>query len=233
MAVGNRTFMSHLDIMIPPTLLAEREQCVARGEIGSFVAVDGRVVGLLILADLPRPELERLSRELKQAGIKETILLTGDGKVVAQRIGKLAQMDRVVANCLPEDKVNTIRTLVADHRQVLMVGDGINDAPALATASVGIAVGTGGLTAAASAADGVLALLGHAAPGPGRPAGTLGDACGPAGNLGGDGTLWDRHDLCRLRLHRTCGWGDPAGGHRCDCDPQCATGGTSSCSSLD
>jgi P-type E1-E2 ATPase len=113
-------------------------------------------MGLLVLADLPRPELARLCRDLKQAGIKETILLTGDGKVVAQRIGKLAQMDRVVANCLPEDKVNTIRTLVADHRQVLMVGDGINDAPALATASVGIAVGTGGLTAAASAADGVL-----------------------------------------------------------------------------
>jgi heavy metal translocating P-type ATPase len=155
-AVGNRTFMSHLDIVIPPPLLEEREQCVARGEIGSFLAVDGRVVGLLVLADLPRPELERLCRDLKQAGIKETILLTGDGTVVAQRIGKLAQMDRVVANCLPEDKVKTIRTLVADHRQVLMVGDGINDAPALATASVGIAVGTGGLTAAASAADGVL-----------------------------------------------------------------------------
>ena len=155
-AVGNRTFMSHLDIVIPPPLLEEREQCVARGEIGSFIAVDAQVVGLLVLADLPRPELERLSRDLKQAGIKETILLTGDGKVVAERIGNLAQMDRVVANCLPEDKVKTIRTLVADHRQVMMVGDGINDAPALATASVGIAVGTGGLTAAASAADGVL-----------------------------------------------------------------------------
>jgi P-type E1-E2 ATPase len=148
--------MSHLDSPIPPQLLEERERCVAQGEIGSFIAVDGRVVGLLVLADLPRPELARLSRDLKQAGIKETILLTGDGRVVAQRIGKLAQMDRVVANCLPEDKVKTIRALLADHRQVLMVGDGINDAPALATASVGIAVGTDGLTAAASAADGVL-----------------------------------------------------------------------------
>ena len=155
-AVGNRTFMHHLGIAIPPPLLEEREQRVARGEIGSFLAVDGQVVGLLVLADLPRPELARLSRDLKQAGIKETILLTGDGQVVAERIGKLAQMDRVVANCLPEDKVKTIRALEADHRQVVMVGDGINDAPALATASVGIAVGTGGLTAAASAADGVL-----------------------------------------------------------------------------
>jgi heavy metal translocating P-type ATPase len=155
-AVGNRTFMRHLAIAIPEALLDKREACVAQGEIGSFLAVDGQVVGLLVLADLPRPELERLSRDLKLAGIKETILLTGDGTVVAERIGKLAQMDRVVANCLPEDKVQTIRSLVADHHGVLMVGDGINDAPALASASVGIAVGTGGLTAAASAADGVL-----------------------------------------------------------------------------
>jgi P-type E1-E2 ATPase len=65
-------------------------------------------------------------------------------------------MERVVANCLPEGKVKTIRQLVADRHCVLMVGDGINDAPALASASVGIAVGSGGLTAAASAADGVL-----------------------------------------------------------------------------
>jgi heavy metal translocating P-type ATPase len=155
-AVGNRTFMRHLALSIPERLLAEREACVARGEIGSFLAIDGRVVGLLILADLPRPELERLAPDLKRAGIQETILLTGDSSVVAERVGRLARMDRVVANCLPEDKVQTIRALVADRHRVLMVGDGINDAPALASASVGIAVGSGGLTAAASAADGVL-----------------------------------------------------------------------------
>ncbi len=120
-AVGNRTFMRLLDMEIPPLLLEERDRRVARGEIGSFLAVDNRVVGLLVLADLPRPELDRLCHDLKQAGIKETILLTGDGQVVAQRIGTLAQMDQVVANCLPEDKVRTIRRLVNDHHQVLMV----------------------------------------------------------------------------------------------------------------
>jgi cation transport ATPase len=155
-AVGNRTFMRLLALTIPKRLLAEREACVARGEIGSFLAIDGRVVGLLILADLPRPELERLVPDLKRARIRETILLTGDSQIVADRIGRLAQMDRVVANCLPESKVQAIRELVADRQRVLMVGDGINDAPALASASVGIAVGSGGLTAAASAADGVL-----------------------------------------------------------------------------
>jgi heavy metal translocating P-type ATPase len=155
-AVGNRTFMGHLGITIPSRLQGEREACVARGEIGSFLAVDGQVVGLLILADLPRPELERLCPELKQVGIQETLLLTGDTQVVAERVGCLAQVDRVVANCLPEDKVKAIRELVATKRGVVMVGDGINDAPALASASVGIAVGSGSLTAAASAADAVL-----------------------------------------------------------------------------
>jgi heavy metal translocating P-type ATPase len=155
-AVGSRTFMRHLDIEIPKALQNEREACVAKGEIGSFLAVDGQAAGLLILSDLPRPELERLSPELKQIGIRQTILLTGDAQVVAERIGRLAHMDQVVANCLPEDKVKIIRELIASKRRVLMVGDGINDAPALASASVGIAVGRGGLTAAASAADAVL-----------------------------------------------------------------------------
>jgi heavy metal translocating P-type ATPase len=155
-AVGNRTYMRHLGVALPEALLATRDECVARGEIGSFIAIDGVVQGLLVLADLPRPELARLAPELKRAGVRETILLTGDGAVVAQRIGHLARFDQVVANCLPEDKVRTIRKLVARRRRVLMVGDGVNDAPALASASVGIAVGTQGLTAAASAADAVL-----------------------------------------------------------------------------
>jgi heavy metal translocating P-type ATPase len=155
-AVGNRTFMRQLDIAIPQRLQDERAACVARGEIGSFIAVDGQLVGLLILADLPRPELAQLSPALKQHGIEETILLTGDSQVVAERIGQLAQVDRVIAQCLPEDKVRAIRELVESKRGVLMVGDGINDAPALASASVGIAIGSGSVTAAASAADAVL-----------------------------------------------------------------------------
>lgn len=155
-AVGNRTFMQQMAIGVPHTLTAERQQRIARGEIVSFIAVNGRVWGLLVLADLPRPELARLSRDLKQAGIKEIILLTGDAEQVAHQIGKLAEVDRVVAKCLPEDKVKVIRALLNERRRVLMVGDGINDAPALATASVGIAVGVQGMTAASAAADAVL-----------------------------------------------------------------------------
>jgi heavy metal translocating P-type ATPase len=155
-AVGNRTFMQHLGIPIPDSLLAEREQRVESGQICSFLAVEKRVEGLLVLEDVPRAELSRLSPELRTAGIKETIMLTGDSEVVAQQIGKIAQVDHVISRCLPEDKVRTVKELEELGHRVLMVGDGINDAPVLASATVGMALGTQGLTAAASAADAVL-----------------------------------------------------------------------------
>ncbi|MEO6892084.1 MAG: heavy metal translocating P-type ATPase [Ktedonobacteraceae bacterium] len=155
-AVGNRTFMQHLGIMVPAGLLAERERRVESGQICSFLAVEKHVEGLLVLEDVPRPELSRLSADLRAAGIKEIILLTGDSEVVAQQIGTIAQVDRVISRCLPEDKVRIVKELEQQGHRVLMVGDGINDAPALASATVGMALGTQGLTAAASAADTVL-----------------------------------------------------------------------------
>ncbi len=155
-AVGNRTFMQHLAIAVPASLLSERERRVELGQICSFIAVQKQVEGLLVLEDVPRPELSHLSTDLHAAGIKETLLLTGDGDVVAQQIGKVAQMDRVISRCLPEDKVRVVKDLERQGQRVLMVGDGINDAPALASATVGMALGTQGLTAAASAADTVL-----------------------------------------------------------------------------
>jgi cation transport ATPase len=155
-AVGNRTFMQHFGIPVPASLLSERERRVESGQICSFIAVKKQVEGLLVLEDVPRPELSRLSTDLRAAGIKETILLTGDGEVVAQQIGEIAQVDRVISRCLPEDKVRVVKELEQQGHRVLMVGDGINDAPALASATVGMALGTQGLTAAASAADTVL-----------------------------------------------------------------------------
>jgi heavy metal translocating P-type ATPase len=155
-AVGNRTFMQHLGITVPEPLLSERKRRVEVGQICSFIAVEKQVAGLLVLEDVPRAELSRLSTDLRAAGIKETILLTGDSEVVAQQIGVIAQVDRVISRCLPEDKVRIVKELVQQGHRVLMVGDGINDAPALATATVGMALGTQGLTAAATAADTVL-----------------------------------------------------------------------------
>ncbi len=155
-AIGNRSFMGSLAIELQPPLLAEREQRTAQGQIVSFIALDRQVVGLLVFADIPRSELARLSPDLKDAGIQETVLLTGDGETVAKQIGAIAQVDRVIARCLPDEKVQVVRELEAKGLRVLMVGDGINDAPALAAATVGVAMGAQGLTAAAAAADSVL-----------------------------------------------------------------------------
>jgi heavy metal translocating P-type ATPase len=155
-AVGNRTFMRHLGISLPPSLLQERERRTAAGQICSFVALNHQCAGLVVLEDIPRAELSQLTPRLKQEGIKETILLTGDGEVVAQRIGQLAQVDHVIARCLPEEKVHVVQKLVKQGRKVLMVGDGVNDAPALASATVGMALGAHGLTAASTASDAVL-----------------------------------------------------------------------------
>lgn len=155
-AVGNRTFLRHLGVVVPEMLLTERARRVDCGQICSFIVVEQQVKGLLVLEDVPRPELAQLSAHLHEAGINETILLTGDSEIVARQIGTIAQVDRVISRCLPENKVQTVKDLERQGHHVLMVGDGINDAPALATATVGMAIGTQGLTAAATAADTVL-----------------------------------------------------------------------------
>ncbi|GCE20545.1 hypothetical protein KDK_43450 [Dictyobacter kobayashii] len=155
-AVGNRTFMRMLDIPLPTYFLEERERRRALGQICSFVALNGTIEAIIIMEDVPRPEIRQLCPKLKHEGIKQTILLTGDSEMVAQQIGQLANIDRIIARCLPEDKVRVVQELEARGHKVLMVGDGINDAPALATATVGMALGTQGLTAAANAADTVL-----------------------------------------------------------------------------
>ena len=153
---GNRTFIHALGVSLPAALVAERERRTLEGQIVSFVAINRQVIGLLIFADVPRPDLARLSTSLKAEGLQETVLLTGDSETVAQQIGKLAQVDQVIARCLPGEKVRVVEQFQKQHRHVLMVGDGINDAPALATATVGLAIGAQGLTAAAAAADAVL-----------------------------------------------------------------------------
>lgn len=154
--VGNRTFMRALDVALPEALVEERERRTLEGQIVSFVAINRQIIGLLIFADVPRPDLARLAPALKAKGIRETVLLTGDSETVAQQIGKLAQVDQVIARCLPAEKVRVVEEYQRQQRHVLMVGDGINDAPALATATVGLAIGAQGLTAAAAAADAVL-----------------------------------------------------------------------------
>jgi len=114
------------------------------------------ILGLIALADRLRPDAPAVVRELKAAGVGRVIMLTGDNRRVAERIAAQAGVDEVFADLLPEDKVNAIRQVRDHYGPVAMVGDGVNDAPALAAATIGIAMGAAGTDVALETADVVL-----------------------------------------------------------------------------
>ncbi|MGN6674914.1 MAG: heavy metal translocating P-type ATPase [Thermomicrobiales bacterium] len=124
--------------------------------MASYVAIDGRPTGAILFSDRLRPGVATLMDRLRALGVRRTVMLTGDRQANATRIGQEAGVDEIVANLLPADKVRELQTLKSRYDQVVMVGDGINDAPALATASVGIAMGAHGTGISAEAADIVL-----------------------------------------------------------------------------
>ncbi|MBF0688670.1 MAG: cadmium-translocating P-type ATPase [Cellulomonas sp.] len=126
------------------------------GDTGIHVAVDGRFAGSLTLADELRAETSATMAALHRAGIRTTMMLTGDGEQVARRIATEAGIDDVRAELLPQDKVDAVRS--APQRPVMMVGDGVNDAPVLAVADVGIAMGARGASAASESADVVITV---------------------------------------------------------------------------
>jgi heavy metal translocating P-type ATPase len=130
----------------------------ARGMTVLPVASDGRLIGLLAIADVLRKEAPEAVAGLKKAGIRRLIMLTGDNQTVAEAIGRAAGMTEVHASQLPAEKVDAIRRLSAEGLRVAMLGDGVNDAPALAAASVGIVMGAIGSEVSIEAAD--IALMG-------------------------------------------------------------------------
>jgi Cd2+/Zn2+-exporting ATPase len=127
----------------------------AQGQTVMLLGEDGRVRGFISVADAVRPESRRVVEDLEAMGLT-TALLTGDNATVAQAVGKAVGVEVVLAGLLPEDKVAAVHDLLARYSQAAMVGDGINDAPALATATVGIAMGGAGSAQAMETADVVL-----------------------------------------------------------------------------
>jgi Cu2+-exporting ATPase len=123
-------------------LVERRDELAAAGRTSVLVAVDGRAVAVIALADAPRETAPAAVAALHQAGV-QVVMLTGDNQATAQRIADQLGIDSVIADVLPADKATKIAELQAAGRRVAMVGDGVNDAPALAQADVGIAIGAG------------------------------------------------------------------------------------------
>ena len=141
-----------------PALLRENgvalsEAVESGGETPVHVAVDGQLAGVIFIADPLRPGAREALAKLKATGVKRIVMLTGDNAATAQAVASALGVDEVRADLMPEDKVTAIAELQQQGHRVAMIGDGINDAPALARAEVGIAMGGGGTQAALEAAD--------------------------------------------------------------------------------
>ncbi|HEY0035912.1 MAG TPA: heavy metal translocating P-type ATPase [Longimicrobium sp.] len=140
-AIGNALLMSDYSIVADP-LRDDAQRLAGEGKTPMYVAVDGQLAGLVAVADPIKPSSRAAIARMKRMGL-EVVMLTGDNRATAEAVARQARIDRVVAEVLPEGKVAEIKRLQEAGQVVAMVGDGINDAPALAQADVGIAIGTG------------------------------------------------------------------------------------------
>ena len=140
--VGNSVLLSEGGVEISPEASSAAAQRASEGKTAVYVAHDKKICGLIAVSDRIRDESKTAIAELRRMGIK-TVMLTGDNKVAAQIVAREVGIDDVYADLLPQDKVAIIKRLVAEGHRVGMVGDGINDAPALAYANVGIGMGAG------------------------------------------------------------------------------------------
>jgi len=138
---GNRKLMADLDIAVGE-LEATADKLAGQGKTPMYLALDGVAAGVIAVADTIKPESIEAITALRKLGI-EVAMITGDNKRTADAIARIVGVDRVLAEVLPEDKAHEVRKLQLEGKRVGMVGDGINDAPALTQADVGFAIGTG------------------------------------------------------------------------------------------
>ena len=139
---GRPSLMAEWSLRVPAELDAARLEAQARGVTAVLVAWDGEVRGLLAVADTVKPTSAEAVQRLHALGLR-TVLLTGDNRATAEAVAAEVGIGEVIAEVLPADKAAVIRRLQAEGRVVAMVGDGVNDAPALAQADLGLAIGTG------------------------------------------------------------------------------------------
>ena len=158
--VGSRAFMANAGI--EPRELDSSRIVTTRGsgEAHVIVVLDGKLCGVIVMADELRPDAQQLVPRLKAEGIRHVAMLSGDRRSVADRVGQELGLDRVYAEQSPEAKLAVVRSISADPAltPAIMVGDGINDAPALAAADLGVAIGAAGATISSQTADAVITV---------------------------------------------------------------------------
>jgi len=153
--IGNERFMEQEKLTIPADLMAQRTQLESEGKTVLLVYQQGWL-GAIAVADELRPNAAEVLKSIRAAGVEHIVILTGDNERVAKAIARRVGADEVRANLLPEDKVTAVAALKEQYGPTAMVGDGVNDAPALASATIGIAMGAAGTDVALETADVVL-----------------------------------------------------------------------------
>jgi len=159
-AVGSRAFLRAAGVPAEEVASATAMSGHGSGEAHVLVGVDGHLGGVIVMADELRPDADRIVERLRGEGVRHVAMVSGDRHSVAERIGRELGVDRVYAEQSPQEKLEIVRSLRADPRlrPVVMVGDGVNDAPALALADLGIAMGVAGATVSSETADAVITV---------------------------------------------------------------------------
>jgi Cd2+/Zn2+-exporting ATPase len=151
--IGNLRLFEEANVTVSPDVRDAMTRLQQSGRSVMLVRRDDEWLGVLGMADQPRAEVRQILDRIRRLGVAPLVMLTGDHRSVGEAIGREVGVDEVQAELLPESKVTAVEQLAARHGAVAMVGDGVNDAPALAQAAVGIAMGGAGTAAALETAD--------------------------------------------------------------------------------